>query len=97
MSNQKNNNQDNTIIMQDGEGNQIKTEILFSYEDEDSDKTYVYLVDYSDDTIIIGELQDDNSILILSPDTDQELKDKLTKVYDDYLNQVSRDDKDLDD
>lgn len=68
------NQEKNTIIMQDEDGNKIEVEILFSYEDESTEKVYVFLVDYTDNTIIIGELKDDNSIIILGPETEDSLK-----------------------
>lgn len=79
------NQEKNTIIMQDEDGNKIEVEILFSYEDESTEKVYVFLVDYTDNTIIIGELKDDNSIIILGPETEDFLKDKLQAVYNDLL------------
>ena len=42
------NQEKNTIIMQDEDGNKIEVEILFSYEDESTEKVYVFLVDYTD-------------------------------------------------
>ena len=79
------NQEKNTIIMQDEDGNKIEVEILFSYEDESTEKVYVFLVDYTDNTIIIGELKDDNSIIILGPETEDSLKDKLQAVYNDFV------------
>lgn len=86
------NQEKNTIIMQDEDGNKIEVEILFSYEDESTEKVYVFLVDYTDNTIIIGELKDDNSINILGPETEDSLKDKLQAVYNDFVRQTYKDD-----
>ena len=47
------NQEKNTIIMQDEDGNKIEVEILFSYEDESTEKVYVFLVDYTDNKVYI--------------------------------------------
>ena len=85
------NQEKNTITMEDEEGNKFEVEILFSYEDESTKKVYVFLVDYTDNTIIIGELKDDNSVYILGPDTDDDLKNKLQAVYNDFVRQAYSD------
>lgn len=77
------------ITVEDEEGNRFDIEILFSYEDPETEKTYVYLLDYTDDTIAIGEYLEDGSIDLLSPDTPEELQKKLQDVYADYVRQYN--------
>lgn len=86
---EENEQEDRIIEMTDEEGDVIKTEVLFTYEDEERGKIYAFLIDHSDDTIIIGELTDDDSILILGPDTDDELKRRLQTVYEDFVEQYN--------
>lgn len=81
--------EDNKITVEDEEGNKFDIEILFSYEDPDTEKTYVYLLDYTDDSIAIGEYLEDGSINLLGPETPEELQKKLQDVYADYVRQYN--------
>lgn len=81
--------ENNKILMESEDGEQFEVEVLFSYEDEETETVYVFLVDYSDDSIIIGTMADDNSITILGPDTSDEIKDRLEKVYEDFVAQTA--------
>ena len=76
--------EENSIIVIDEMGNEINMEIVFTYEDEDTGKNYVFYLnaDEEDGEVFVSSYDAEGN---LSPVEDPEEWKKLETVFEDYV------------
>ena len=76
--------EENSIIVIDEMGNEIQMEIVFTYEDEDTGKNYVFYLnaEQEDGEVFVSNYDADGN---LSPVEDPEEWKKLENIFEDYV------------
>ncbi len=73
---------DNQLILCDDDGKEIVTEVLFTYENEERGKKYVFFVDPENDDNVIAMIYTDEGELF--PIEDDEEFDEVEEVFNAY-------------
>lgn len=73
---------DNKIIFTDEQGNQTQLNILFTYHNEERDRTYAFFfADENPEEIIVGYLGENNEILDIEDDDEYDELDEVLASY----------------
>ena len=76
--------QDKTLIIIDDSGNEITMEVVFVYEDKDTNEKYVFYVDPSDEEgeVFVSAYDDEGHLRPIEEDSEW---DKLDQVFENYV------------
>jgi uncharacterized protein YrzB (UPF0473 family) len=76
--------EENSIVVIDEMGNEIKMEIIFTYEDEESGKNFVFYLnpEQEDGEVFVSSYDTEGN---LTPVEDSEEWKKLETIFEDYV------------